>query len=268
MKRKTVEGSMRGKRFRHLFHIAVVVLLALVLLLFSGQAGARELLVVGAHFERVFERTPEGEFTGLGPEVVRILATRLGHTARFEIYPWARAQAILSQGKADILVGPYKSFERVQRMAFSRRPFYQDQMVFYALNTSGIVWHGDFATLADHRIVIMNGWTYGEQFEQARPMLKVSVANSVESGLKMVEAQHVVLFASNRRNTEPVLAKLGLAGQMAPLAHVIQVQDGYFAFPKRQLHEALRREFDQAFAAMVESGELKRLGQRFDVTVP
>lgn len=259
---------MRGKRFRHLFHLAAALLLAVLLLLICAPAGARELLVVGAHFERVFERTPDGQFTGLGPEIVRLLAAQMGHTVRFEIYPWARAQAVLAQGRADILVGPYKSFERVQRMNFSRRPFYQDQMVFYALDKSGIVWHGDFATLADHRIVIMNGWSYGEQFEQARPMLKVSVANTVENGVKMVEAGHVALFASNRRNTEPVLARLGLTGQLLPLAQVIQVQDGYFAFPKRPPHEALRREFDQAFAALVESGELKRLGQRFDVTVP
>jgi polar amino acid transport system substrate-binding protein len=52
------------------------------------------------------------------------------------------------------------------------------------------------------------------------------------------------------------------------LPRVIEVQDGYFAFPKRPAADALRKEFDAEFQRMVDSGELKRLGQRHEVNVP
>lgn len=243
-------------------------LAAILVFLCCLPAGARELLVVGAHFERVYERGQEGQIVGLGPEIVRLIAQRLGHKARFELYPWARAQAMLAQGKADILVGPYKNMERMQIMAFSRLPFYQDQMVFYVRSGTQIDWNGDFAALGDMRIVILNGWAYGPTFDRARPQLRLSVANSVESGLKMVAHQHVQLFASNRRNTEPVLGRIGLAGQISMLPRVIEVQDGYFAFPRRVASDALRKEFDLEFQRLVDSGELRRLGQRHEVTVP
>lgn len=231
-------------------------------------ACARELLAIGAHFERVFERGQEGEIIGLGPEIVKILAQRTGHSVRFELYPWARAQALIAQGKADILIGPYKTPERQQTMAFSRLAFYQDQMVFYARADANASWNGDFATLGEHRIVVLNGWAYGAAFEQAKPQLRISIANSVDSGLKMLVHQHVTLFASNRRNTEPVLGRLGLAGQIVMLPKVIDVQEGYFAFPRDAQFDTLRREFDVAFQRMVDSGELKKLGQRHEVSVP
>ncbi|MGO4377884.1 substrate-binding periplasmic protein [Pseudoduganella sp. RAF53_2] len=231
-------------------------------------AGARELLVIGAHFERVYEQGQEGDIVGLGPEIVRIVAERMGHKARFEIYPWARAQAMLVQGKADILVGPYKTFERQKLMLFSHLPFYQDQMVFYARTGSGIEWNGDFGELSERRVVVLNGWAYGPAFDAARPQLRLSVANSVESGLKMVAHQHVHLFASNRRNTEPVLGRIGLAGQITMLPHVIEVQDGYFAFQRNASGEALRKAFDGEFQKLVDAGELRRLGQRHEVNVP
>src|ERR1043165_1762103 len=119
-------------------------LAAFFTLLLIVPVSARDLLVIGTHFERVYERGQEGEIIGLGPEVVRLIAQRLGHRAIFELYPWARAQALVAQGKADILVGPYKTLERQQLMSFSRLPFYQDQMVFYVRKGTMQDWNGDY----------------------------------------------------------------------------------------------------------------------------
>jgi polar amino acid transport system substrate-binding protein len=233
-----------------------------------APAVAREWLVVGAHFERVYERGADGQFSGIGAELVRMVAHQLNDTVRFEIYPWPRAQAMVSQGQADILVGPYKTPERLAAMAFSRRPFYRDQMVFYQLRDNALEWHGDYRALKERRIVILNGWAYGERFGAARDGLRVSVANSVESGLKMLSLQRVDLFATNLRNAEPVVAALGLAGRVKPMLPAIETLDGYFAFPRDAGHAALRARFDAAFNAMVDAGTLKKLGQRLDVNTP
>lgn len=234
----------------------------------AAQASGRELVVVGAHFARVFEQDAGGEFSGLGVELVRQVARQMDDTVRFELYPWPRAQAMLVQGRADILVGPYKSEERQALMQFSQRPFYQDQMVFYRRRGEALEWRGDYRALRDKRIVILNGWVYGAPFAAARPSLQVSVANSVSNGLKMLAFRHVDLFASNRRNTEPVIASLGLQDQLELLAPAIEVQNGYFAFPRDPAHDALRGSFDAALNTIAERGELRKLGQRLGVGTP
>ena len=247
-------------------------LLALALLwpvlLVPSQAPARELLAVGAQFEHVFEYQDSGEFGGLGAELLRLMAARTGNTVRFRMVPWARAQAMLVQGQADILIGPYRTPERIASMGFSDKPFYQDQMVFYTRQDASFGWDGDYAVLKSRRVVLLNGWAYGAEWERMRPGFQVSVANNVENGLKMLVHNHVDVFVSNLRNTDPVIARLGYGRQVKPLPKVIEVQNGYFAFPRSPTFDKLRLQFDQELNKLIETGELKRLGKRYDVGVP
>ncbi|MEG1053989.1 MAG: transporter substrate-binding domain-containing protein, partial [Janthinobacterium sp.] len=104
--------------------------------------------------------------------------------------------------------------------------------------------------------------------ERVRPGLQVSVANNVENGLKMLVHNHVDVFVSNRRNTDPVIARLGYGRQVKPLPKVIDTQNGYFAFPRSPAFDKLRLQFDQELNSMIDSGELKKMAKRFDVSVP
>ena len=232
------------------------------------QAPARELLAVGAQFERVFEYQNKGEYAGLGVELLQLMAARTGNVVHFRMVPWARAQAMLVQGQADILIGPYKAPERIASMAFSDKPFYQDQIVFYTRQDASFGWDGDYTVLKNRRVVLLNGWAYGSDWEKVRPNLQVSVANNVENGLKMLVHNHVDVFVSNRRNTDPVIARLGYGRQVKPLPRVIEVQNGYFAFPRSPAFDKLRLQFDQELNKLIETGELKKLGKRYDVSVP
>jgi polar amino acid transport system substrate-binding protein len=243
---------------------------ALVLGALAGAAlpargGARELLVVGAHFARVYERAND-QFSGMGPEILRSIAPQLGQPLHFDLFPWARAQSMVAQAQADLLVGPYKSPERQLLFAFSERPFYVDQMVFFARANAVFDWDGDFAALRDKRIVAINGWAYGDEFDAARSSLNISLTNSVEAALAMLAVGRVDLFATNRRNTEPVIPLQALEGKVAPLGRIISLQRGYFAFPKRPEYEPVLERFDRAFNAYVDAGELRKLGRRLNVS--
>lgn len=244
---------------------------ALVLGALAGAAlpafgGPRELLVVGAHFARVYERA-DNVFSGMGPDILRSLVPHLGQPLHFDLFPWARAQSMVAQAQADLLVGPYKSPERLALFSFCERPFYVDQMLFYARTKSVFDWDGDYASLRDKRIVAINGWAYGDEFDAARSIMNISLTNSVEAALAMLAHGRVELFATNRRNTEPVIPLLALENKVAPLSRIIASQRGYFAFPKRPEYEAVLERFDRAFNAYVDAGELRKLGRRWNVAV-
>lgn len=248
--------------------LTLALFLSLLLPAISQPAQARELLAVGAQFERVFAYQSGGGYTGLGVELLRLMAERTGNTVHFRMVPWARAQAMLAQGQADILIGPYKSPERMVSMVFSAQPFYQDQIIFYTRQNGGFAWEGDYAALKGRRVVVLNGWAYGADWDRIRSSLQVSVANSVENGVNMLLHNHVDVFISNRRNTDPVIARLALQGRIKALPKVIDVQNGYFAFPRTPEADSLRLQFDQELNKLISSGELKQLGKRFDVSVP
>lgn len=229
---------------------------------------AAERLAVGASFSGVFEQTADGQWRGLGVEVLQQLADSAGDTIRFKMYPWPRAQAMVELGQADILIGPYRSPEREKRYAFFELPLYRDRVVFYARHDSSTRWTGDLRTLRSARIGTIRGWHYGPAFERARPLLNISKIPQLENGFRMLAYRRVDLLAANERNSVPVLTALGMEGQLVPLCPAITELDGYFAFPRAAKFAATRDRYNTLFKEMVRSGELERLGAKNGVLVP
>jgi polar amino acid transport system substrate-binding protein len=208
-------------------------LLGLWSCLYGGLAQAREWLVVGTSFPQVYEQNAAGDFTGLAPSVLRQLAA-----------------------------------EREARFAFAEEPFYQDRIVFYARRNHEPAWDGDYARLRGKRIAVVRGWIYGSQFEEVRGRLRPVTVETVRNGLRMLQAGRIDLLASNQRNTRPHMLALGLEEQIGELIPLIDVQRGFFAFPRDDAHAELRQRFDRAFERLVESGQLARLAAPLGVSVP
>jgi polar amino acid transport system substrate-binding protein len=247
--------------------IALLLCLGLGLLV---PAQAHELLVVGTDFPRIYETAAEagGRPTGLGVDLLLLAAARMGHSLRFEVYPWLRAQALVERGQADILVGPYRTPDRELRYSFSPQAFYEDKLVFYVRREQSGLWHGDYAALAGRPVGQVQGWAYGERFEQARAGLRISTPRDVATGLQMLLRGRIDLLASNERNTEPVLQRLGLGQQLQLSGPPIGLLRGHFAFPHDARGQALRKALDQAMSALRANGELAALSRRWKVKIP
>jgi len=232
----------------------------------DGYAAQR--LAVGTTFSHIFEQGEDGQWHGLGVDVLRALAARAGDTIVFKLYPWPRAQAMVERGQADILVGPYKSPERLRRFAFLDQAFYRDRMVFYARRDAEPAWRGDLAALRAHRIGTVRGWHYGAQFDQARAQLDISEVSQLENGMQMLALGRVDLLATNERNTAGLIDSLHLRDALTALCPDLTQLDGYLAFPLDLKFKAVRDRYNALFAEMVRSGELAKLGARNGVLVP
>jgi polar amino acid transport system substrate-binding protein len=241
-----------------------VVLCALA----ACTAQAKEVLVVGTTFARIYEQTETGEFIGLGAELARTIAQQQCLTLKFGIFPWARAQEMVANGSADVLVGPYKTPAREARFIFGDQPFYQDNMVFYKLAGSKASWDGTYESLKGKRLVAVLGWVYGTPFDQERANLGVTNANTVESGLTMLLNNRMDFFVANERNTTAGMAALGKYDQFAVVSPMIGKEVGYFAFTKDAESEELRQAFNAGMAKLIESGEYAAMAKRFSITMP
>lgn len=232
------------------------------------ESYAAQRLAVGTTFSHIFEQGADGQWQGLGVDVLRALAARAGDTIVFRLYPWPRAQAMVERGQADILIGPYKSPDRLKRFAFLDQAFYRDRMVFYARRDTEPAWRGDLAALRNIKIAAVRGWHYGAQFDQARARLDVSEVPQLENGMQMLAVGRVELLATNERNTTGLIDSLHLREALAVLCPDITQLDGYLAFPLDPKFKAVRDRYNTLFTEMVRSGELARLGVRNGVLVP
>ncbi|WP_044871113.1 transporter substrate-binding domain-containing protein [Pseudomonas sp. LFM046] len=231
-------------------------------------AGARDLLAVGTEFPGIYVLNPNGEPSGLGVDVMRAIATELGDQVRFESYPWARAQKLVEEGRADVLIGPYRTAARERRFQFAEPGFYLDRVVFYARSDSTVNWDGSVASLMGQRIAIIHGWIYGERFEAIRDQLDLHVSPSVELAFKLLMAGRADLAASNERDSRPRIEELGLNGKVRLLKPDIDAQPGYFALPKGESHRQLRDDIGRVLRQMRTDGRLAKLAKPYGVALP
>lgn len=241
--------------------------LLLSCLLLAPQAHAREWLAVGTDFPRLYEQDSQGRFIGLGADLLRVVLGEMGDSVRFELHPWARAQLMVAEGHADILVGPYSTPEREMRLLFSHHAFYRDRLVFYARHDLGLEWGGDYARLQGLRIAAIRGWAYGDRFDQARPRLDLRSVEAVGNALLMLQHGRIDLLATNERNSRPWIEALP-AGSLVQLRPAIDSKDGYFAFPRREPYAALKARFDATFQRLLEDGRFARMAAEAGVQVP
>ena len=232
------------------------------------HAGAAERLAVGAAFAHIFEQSADGQWQGLGVDVLRVLAARAGDTVRFNIYPWPRAQAMVERAQADILIGPYRSAARERQFAFVDLPFYRDRLVFYARRQADARWQGEFGPLKGVRIAAVRGWHYGPRFDQARPLLDISEVPQLDNGLQMLLHGRIDLLATNERNSAAPIAALPPGAGLVALCPAIAQLDGYLAFAPGPASAPARDRYNALFTEMVKSGELARLAARHGVLTP
>ncbi|HEY9107388.1 MAG TPA: transporter substrate-binding domain-containing protein [Roseateles sp.] len=229
----------------------------------ARPAHAAPLHAVGSHFARIFEGSEGQPPRGLA---VDLLGQLFGTTVRCQILPWPRAQLMLEQAEADILIGPYRTPERETRMLFSVRPFYADAMVWYARRGEESRWSGEFSTLAQMPLAAVRGWAYGSRFERMKPMLgQLTWVNNVEAGLQMLAKRRVELFAGNARNCQPVLQRLGLADAITRCSPPLDVLHGHMAFSRSASGEALAQRHDQAFERWLRGPDAVELYRRWGV---
>lgn len=241
------------------------------LLLFFGSilpVKGKELIAVGTQFSRVFEMTPEGDYVGLSVDILTRLAHRNGDTIVFALYPWSRAQLMVEQGRADILIGPYKTKIRASKMNFFNQPFYQDEMVFYRRVGSNASWNGDFESLSGMYIAKVKGWAYGGEFVAYSTLLQVQDFANLRGAITRLGRGDLDLVATNVRNTRDLLTTMTNSIFVEPIAPIIAINDGYFAFANTISHKEIQIEYEKYFDEMIVHGELAELGAKYGVKTP
>ena len=229
---------------------------------FSPALSARTYQVIGTTFPFISDFN-NGELSGLGIDIAREIAARTGLDIEINLYPWKRALFMMKHGKADMLIGPYKSKERLDYMIFSASPFYRDELFFFKRADDDFTWHGDFSELRQQSIATVRGWAYSDKFRQARPMLEIADIPSTQIAVRMLERGRVRLFASHQRETEKVLGQLELDQQITPLYPSISHKDGFFAYSRQTDTDELRRLFDAELQRIIQDGRLDKFKSKY-----
>jgi polar amino acid transport system substrate-binding protein len=241
-------------------------LLGCLALLLCPLLQAGPLRFVGSDFPGITQSGSPHPY-GLGIDVINAICQRQALPCTIELLPWLRAQAMLQNGQADVLIGTYRTRERARFMTFSRYPLYVDTLYWYRQARRPLQWNGDFASLAGLHLGVTHGWTLGQAYENAKPGLDIDSANTLEQSMTKLQRQRLDLVASNERNARYTLARLG-AVDILPIQPAIGQQGGCMGYGLHVLRDERLTRFEQGLSQAAESGELTRLSQRYGLPYP
>ncbi len=239
---------------------------ALLFMLLCPLLQASTLRFVGSDFPSIVQPGAPHPH-GLAADVIRTLCQREQLTCSIQLLPWPRAQAMLPNGQADVLIGPYRTAERAASMRFSRYPLYVDTLYWYRRAGQNVQWDGRFDSLSGLRLGVTRGWTLGQRFEEAKPRLAIDDADTLLQSMLKLQRKRLDLVASNDRNARHTLAQLG-SSDIVPILPAISLQGGYMGYALHAIDKPALQRFEQALARLAESGELARLSQNHGLTYP
>lgn len=229
------------------------------------HAFSETLIFVGSHFPSILETSDKGQIQGLGADIAQRISTNLGYESVIHVMPWQRAQEMIKQGNAHILIGPYKTPERETFMTFSRYGFYQDNMVFYSRINDPVKWRGDLTELLHTPIGVTRGWSYGKAFDHLYQKMNLQVVNNVKTNFEKLLHERIVLVATHQRNAIKVINELNIKEKVKELRPPIVVNTGYFGFSKRHNQADLVERFNNEYERLIQNGVITQLNARYSL---
>jgi polar amino acid transport system substrate-binding protein len=245
--------------------VKLILLTLLCCIVQFGQVNAKPLLFVGSSFPLILEQAPNGKINGVAVDIISAITEHSNQTYQIVVVPWKRAQSLLQDGDADMLIGPYKTLERQKYIDYSSIPFYSDQMVFYTLKDNTFDWQGDYSKLIGKLIGLPLGWTGGESFEAHRSNLRIYDVPEVKNGFEMLLRKRIDLVLSNRRNALVMSDELNISAKLRSLEPTLQITQGYFGFSKHHDVSQLKALFERQLNEMLNNGSIKRINLNYEL---
>lgn len=171
-----------------------------------------------------------GKLSGMDVEIVAALVRRAGAEPRFEPAPWNRVQQLLEQGRVDAafqFVGRPDRFEKYHMIG----PFRFGETVF-AVPLDGISDWERLEDLQPFSIGMVQGYTYGQAFDQAGFLRKENTAGDNRLLLRMLAARRVDAIIGDRVTLAYLAQQEGVRDTIRFLAKPFDRVARYIAVPR------------------------------------
>ncbi|MBI9111865.1 ABC transporter substrate-binding protein [Maridesulfovibrio ferrireducens] len=158
--------------------------------------------------------------------------------------PWERALRMAETQKTDGIPGTAKTEKRARRLIFPEEPLSIIDIVLFYRNNEEFQFNGT-SSLAGKKIGTINGYSYGEEFDQNNLFIKEEVSSLKLNFLKL-KAKRIDLVIAYKEVGLHTLQKLNLADQITYSPTPVHSSALYLAFSQKPGHGRLAKKFSRA----------------------
>lgn len=226
----------------------------LALALAASLAGAQPLVVDVDDANPPFMFARDGQAAGVYPALMQAVFREMKEPVSIEPKPWRRALSEIDAGTAGV-GGIYKNSERLKRFDYSE-PMFVERVSIYAVQGDGSRYTG-VADLKGKRVGVIRGWSYGDDFDEARKAgaMEVEEVNSDTQNFAKLSAGRLDAVLAIVEAAEPHLRR---HRNVQPAGSLVE-NPTYLAFNKSANKLGFLERFNAALARLKKSGALSRI---------
>jgi len=194
---------------------------------------------------------------GLYPSLVAAVFNQMGKPVILSAKPWKRALRELELGVAGV-GGIYKTEERLHKYDYSDALFVERIAVYYHRDRP--IRFEDLSDLKGKRVGTLLGWSYGDEFDDARSARKIiveEVPSDIQNFDKLARGRLDAVLAIEQVGAN-ILTADGYAGIRKSPAYLAE-KSTHLAFHKQAEAAALLADFNHALRDIRQNGVYGRI---------
>lgn len=198
---------------------------------------------------------------GISVDITREVCRRIGARPEFEVLPLKRAFKYLKEGKV-CMASLFHTEERTKFLYYSSKHQYNVVNVIVAPKESGIkMTHLD--DLKKKAVGVMNGYSYGEEFDNRKDLKKIQ-ANNLSELIRILKKGRINFAAVEENGFRYMCKQLDIQDKFEVI-YTISEKPFYTVFPKKMGEKgaAIAEKFGNTLHQMREEGMIQRILDKY-----
>ncbi len=246
-------------------YIPVIVFL-LTLLLTPTYVKAQDdtsYTFVGTYYPLILEKDEANKLHGLGVDLLSEISRSLDIKIDILFLPWGRALKMVKDGKADGILGIYKTEERKNFLVYTDLFIKNDDMMVITKSDSEIPWNGELPSLQGQHIITIKFWGYGGKFDAYKHNLDITEASKLSHAIEMLSRNRGDILLANKQSVLYELENMKINSDFSFIEPPVLNVPSYFAFSKIKEDYELQNRFNAALHQLKNSGRLAELVNKY-----
>jgi polar amino acid transport system substrate-binding protein len=210
----------------------------------SAQAEINDLHIgISTGYPPFYFFTENQQPTGIIIDIIDQVATSMNISVSYDSYPWKRMLAYGEEGKVDAVMPLFKTAEREQYLLFPVVELIDEDNSFFTASFNPIEYTGNLADVVNRKIGVMDGFSYGVDFDHTKFAAK-TIAKSSEQLINLVQNGRVELGIGNSKVVTYSARQMGVVDKIRFLSPPVTVSPLFIGFSKK----CVERDFVDRFS--------------------
>lgn len=208
----------------------------------------------------------DGNLTGICADLADAAFTMLGISVTYTEYPFARMLKKAEWGQVDAVMMVFKTPEREKYLHYPKNSLFYEHNSFFTKKDTPVIYSGELDDLKGYPIGVVLGFSYGEEFDNAKGIEK-EVSVNHELLLRKLRGGRFEVGLGNKHVVSYYANMIGFANSIKFLEpNQFDKEPLFIAFSRKKSgYGKLAEEFSEAIRKLKESGQYQRILDKYNI---